>query len=406
MLALHADPHRMPSFIDNHDVDRFLAGGDVPALKQALLAMLTLPGIPVIYYGTEQGFAERRASMFAGGVGSGGRDHFDIAAPLYRYLQSAIALRRDHPLFSRGVPTVLADNPAAAGAIAWRTDHDGESALVVLNSAGHASLLDRIDVAAPAGTRLRGLFGIDGTPPDLVVGADGRLTLALPPRSGMVWRIEPPTTAVVTPTTPPPAAPTIDPIQRHSGTAQPTVTGDLYLTGTARPGHAFQLVVDGMKFAPCEPGFVDARNAIIAAGSQAMSPDLQAARSSDGAGYHRGETSVAVSLPVAVGDARLLTRRLPDDSQDVVVGAAIRRESDRAGRQAPHDRDGHEQQTEQRDDEGSAAEEDGTAGGAAGVAPSGEARERSRARVPRRSPAGKASRWSSRRAPRACATRW
>ena len=245
MLALHADPHRMPSFIDNHDVDRFLAGGDVPALKQALLAMLTLPGIPVIYYGTEQGFAERRASMFAGGVGSGGRDHFDTATPLYRYLQSAIALRRDHPLFSRGVPTVLADNPAAAGAIAWRTDHDGESALVVLNSAGHAALLDRVDVAAPAGTRLRGLFGIDGTPPDLVVGADGRLNLALLPRSGMVWRIEPPTTAVVTPTAPPPAAPTIDPIQRHSGTAQPTVTGDLYLTGTARPGHAFQLVVDG-----------------------------------------------------------------------------------------------------------------------------------------------------------------
>ena len=43
-------------------------------------------------------------------------------------------------------------------------------------------------------------------------------------------------------------------------------------------------------------------------GSQAMSPDLQAARTSDGAGYHRGPTSVAVSLPVAVGDARLLLR--------------------------------------------------------------------------------------------------
>src|SRR3546814_786871 len=99
MTTLHADPHRMPSFIDNHDVDRFLAGGDTAGLKQALLAMLTLPGIPVIYYGTEQGFSERRASMFAGGVGSGGRDHFDTDAPLYRYLQDAIALRREHRLF-------------------------------------------------------------------------------------------------------------------------------------------------------------------------------------------------------------------------------------------------------------------------------------------------------------------
>jgi signal transduction histidine kinase len=44
------------------------------------------------------------------------------------------------------------------------------------------------------------------------------------------------------------------------------------------------------------------------AGAQAMSPDLQAARSSNGAGYHRGDTSVAVSIPVVVGDARLILR--------------------------------------------------------------------------------------------------
>ena len=77
MLRVHANPHLLPSFIDNHDVDRFLAGGSEAALKQALLAMMTLPGIPVIYYGTEQGFAEQRAAMFAAGYGSGGRDRFD-----------------------------------------------------------------------------------------------------------------------------------------------------------------------------------------------------------------------------------------------------------------------------------------------------------------------------------------
>ena len=55
----------------------------------------------------------------------------------------------------------------------------------------------------------------------------------------------------------------------------------------------------------------------VPAGTQAMSPDLQAARASEGAGYHRGETSVAVSLPVAVGDARLLLRvAAPGDELD------------------------------------------------------------------------------------------
>src|SRR5690606_29063405 len=75
MLRLHDDPWRMPSFVDNHDVERFLAGGDAAGLRQALFAMLTLPGIPVVYYGTEQGFRGQRDAMFAGGHGSGGRDH-------------------------------------------------------------------------------------------------------------------------------------------------------------------------------------------------------------------------------------------------------------------------------------------------------------------------------------------
>ena len=82
MMKVHADPWRMPTFVDNHDVDRFLAGGDEAGLRQALLAMMTLPGIPTIYYCTEQGFREQRAAMFAGGYGSGGRDRFDTAAPL------------------------------------------------------------------------------------------------------------------------------------------------------------------------------------------------------------------------------------------------------------------------------------------------------------------------------------
>ena len=68
-----------------------LLGGDgnlVADLRK--LAMLALPGIPAIWQGTEQGFREQRAAMFAGGFGSGGRDHFDTQAPLFRFLQRAL----------------------------------------------------------------------------------------------------------------------------------------------------------------------------------------------------------------------------------------------------------------------------------------------------------------------------
>ena len=79
MMKLHSQPHRMVSFVDNHDVDRWLAGGSEAALKQALLAMLTLPGVPVLYYGTEQGFTEQRAAMFAKGGHDPGIGKFSLA---------------------------------------------------------------------------------------------------------------------------------------------------------------------------------------------------------------------------------------------------------------------------------------------------------------------------------------
>ncbi len=45
----------LPSFLDNHDMNRFLlaADGDVRRLKVAALVQFLLPGPPVIYYGTE-----------------------------------------------------------------------------------------------------------------------------------------------------------------------------------------------------------------------------------------------------------------------------------------------------------------------------------------------------------------
>jgi hypothetical protein len=194
-VAFFPQLHSMPSFVDNHDVDRFLAGGNLAGLRQALLAIMTLPGIPTIYYGTEQGFTEPRAAMFAAGVGSGGRDHFDTQAPLYRDIAAMTRLRREQRLFSRGTPRVLRGQAHGPGALAWRTDFDGQSALVVFNTAEHTVLLDNLATGWPPGQALRGVFGLDGTPVDQSVAADGRLSLSLPPRAGLVWLAQGQTTA-------------------------------------------------------------------------------------------------------------------------------------------------------------------------------------------------------------------
>ena len=51
----------MPTFIDNHDLDRFLfiAGGDKARLRKAAEIQFELPGPPIIYYGTEVGMSQQ-----------------------------------------------------------------------------------------------------------------------------------------------------------------------------------------------------------------------------------------------------------------------------------------------------------------------------------------------------------
>ena len=57
----------MPTFLDNHDMDRFLfiAGNDKEVLRRAAAVQMRLPGPPIIYYGTEVGL-EQQFSKEAG----------------------------------------------------------------------------------------------------------------------------------------------------------------------------------------------------------------------------------------------------------------------------------------------------------------------------------------------------
>jgi hypothetical protein len=236
---VYEHPHTMANFLDNHDVDRFLAGGSVAGLKQGLLLLMTLPGIPVIYAGTEQGFTERQPAMFKAGFHSGGLDHFDETAPLYRYLQRVIALRREHPLFSRGLPEILRDNSAGPGVLAYRTRHQEQAALVVFNTADTDVLLANLDTGLPAGTRLTAMAGIDMPPPDVVVGAQGRITLRLPPRCGWVWSLP-----ALSPIANTHRADDIPGMLSLNAPHTSNVQGDFAVSGLAPPSSTFSLVVD------------------------------------------------------------------------------------------------------------------------------------------------------------------
>ena len=253
-MQLHAQPHLMPTFLDNHDVDRFLAGGDVTGLRQALLAQMTLPGIPVIYYGTEQGFIEQRAAMFAAGWGSGGRDRYDTSTALYREIAALTALRRAHRVFSRGVPKVRHANAVQAGALAWTMRHGRQTALVVFNTADHDALVPAMATGLRAGTRLRGLHDMaGGVPQPLVLGAQGRITLRMPPRSARVWLADAQPAAVRPGAT---AGSAAAPRLSMDALARERVAGDFMVSGLAHGAAQLQLVVDGdlSRATPVTPG--------------------------------------------------------------------------------------------------------------------------------------------------------
>jgi glycosidase len=238
MMRLHAHPELMPSFVDNHDVDRFLSGGSEAGLRQGLLLLFTLPGIPTIYYGTEQGFRVPRAAMFGAGSNSGGQDHFDTRAPLYTYIAALAKLRREQRVLSRGRPTVLAQSRAGPGVLAYRMDSEEGAVLVVFNSADAPALLDNLDVGGQPGDMLAPLFSISAPAPSAHLHfATGRLNLVLPARSGYVWSLRG-NERIGGPEAPPAMI-------RITQVPSALVQGDFELSGTARAGDRLQLVADG-----------------------------------------------------------------------------------------------------------------------------------------------------------------
>jgi cyclomaltodextrinase len=88
-----------PTFLDNHDMDRFLfaARGNKNALRRAAAVQMRLPGPPIIYYGTEVGLSQRYSKEDGFGL-EASREPMpwgdDQDRDLLAYYQSLIAARR------------------------------------------------------------------------------------------------------------------------------------------------------------------------------------------------------------------------------------------------------------------------------------------------------------------------
>ncbi|MFI7135076.1 alpha-amylase family glycosyl hydrolase [Nonomuraea sp. NPDC050153] len=218
------DAHdRTVRFIDNHDVYRFLREGEPLGRLHVALAFLAYStGIPMLYYGTEQGFRQptgrlerecsadraaprNREDMFADGAftsPSSAGDRFDTASETFEWTRRLLDVRRHFEALRRGRQVPRLADPRGPGLYGFSRLTREQEVLVVLNTADrprHAvipvgPLLGGRDVLADAlDPELRAAPGPDGvavTVPGhgvrVLTGPDGSL-----PGSGVRVRTSP-----------------------------------------------------------------------------------------------------------------------------------------------------------------------------------------------------------------------
>jgi glycosidase len=172
-----ASAWQLPTFIGNHDAGRFAyfvrsarpQASDDEVLKRVMLAhamLFTLRGVPVVYYGDEQGFAgvgadqAARQDMFASKVASynndplvGSKDttatnSFDHNSPLRKVITELAHLRLAHPALLHGGQVVRNYSEKPGLFSVSRIDPESGAEIVVAFNTSTAPLDVQVEVNA------------------------------------------------------------------------------------------------------------------------------------------------------------------------------------------------------------------------------------------------------------------
>lgn len=177
------------NFMDNHDLPRFLYDKpDEEALRNALSLLLTMDGIPCIYYGTEQNFNGGNDPANRENLATSG---YDTTNATFRHIATLTALRKELEPLRRGDLTIRwstdhTGDESDAGILAFERTYKGNTALVILNTHPTKSSETSFEgtdmqTSFPAGTVLHDR--IPGSSVTVTVGANGTLRMTLPKRS-------------------------------------------------------------------------------------------------------------------------------------------------------------------------------------------------------------------------------
>ncbi len=190
---LYPHPEKLVTFLDNHDVARimYVCHDEIDRCKLALTLLLTLRGIPVIYYGTEidmvggTDHGEIRGD-FPGGFPGQTRSAFTSAGrtreenDLYDFLHTLISIRKEQPALSGGT---MLHFPSKDNIYVYLRIAGDDTVLVAANNNATEQKLDL--------TSLSSLFKSPGKLRDLLSGmtVDRAISLSLKPNSASIYSL-------------------------------------------------------------------------------------------------------------------------------------------------------------------------------------------------------------------------
>lgn len=192
----------MPNFFDNHDVPRFMhvanqfPGGGLEErlnrLELALTFLFVAPGPPVVYYGTEQAFdggedPYNREDMFDGlfEQGPSEGDNFNNSSRFYRLTATLADIRQQLAPLRRGDWTRRFADPTGPGALAVTRTYNGETVVVLMNTATDPTTIPAFIEPTLANRTL--IDTLNPLQSMAVDGAGGFPAMTLEPQAAQIW---------------------------------------------------------------------------------------------------------------------------------------------------------------------------------------------------------------------------
>lgn len=186
---LYPDAGRLVPMLGNHDISRFLTevGGNLQSLKNATALLLTMRGIPQLYYGDEIGMGggadPDNRKDFPGGFPNDTNDAFTAAGrtpeqqDVFAWTQKLLHLRQQHPALTDGKMWNLAVDETL---FIYLRDAVTDRVVVAFNNADSERKLaiDITKLTLASATSWATIFG-DGS----AARDGGNLVLQMPPHS-------------------------------------------------------------------------------------------------------------------------------------------------------------------------------------------------------------------------------